>query len=452
MIVREEKKSHYTIIDNSILQNKNISNHAFCLLTRLMSLPPKWNLNFWDIFRYSNTGKGTCRKAVSELVSMGYFEPVPYRDQRGQYAGLHYNIHEKPCNPQTADFDTVNPRTDLRYTVKWYGNKSNIYIKEKQTLEQEATYNAVVCSDKKIRVQETITPVQETITLVQETIIPVQVTPVQETPVKVAPIQVAQEQKPITQEQKSENQKQLNRTFLRNKIRLEMDRNSLNRTRTPEVKNSFGIEQVSNSLDSMMESLKNNVAEQQIQLTSNQPITKESKPIEHVRQVTPVNVTPKKPITEKDLEELSKLSKESSSDVKKLLWRFRFESCEYIRAQIEYSNKHSKTNFPGYLNDSLTKDYAGFNKKQAEIKEKETKKIEAERKKKEEEAKNHTVMEQMREKALSIFRRLPGTVQQGIKNIFDKNALIPYHDDESFLDYLEFQFKKFGEQWFFVTG
>ena len=98
-VLRKEKKSDFTVIDNGIFKNRNLSLKAKGLICLLLSLPDGWEYSVKGLQALSSDKYSAITSGLKELEEAGYFR----REQRfkgGKFAGYEYIISET----QNSDF------------------------------------------------------------------------------------------------------------------------------------------------------------------------------------------------------------------------------------------------------------------------------------------------------------------------------------------------------------
>lgn len=137
-IFRNETRERYTVVDNSILKNKQLSLVARGMLTTLLSLPDNWEFSEEGLTKILLDKKPTIKKALKELESLGYLKRTRIRDVQGKLCKIEYTVYEMPENtesePKCILPTTVSPtmvklpqyNTNI---IKDYNNKRN-YNKE----------------------------------------------------------------------------------------------------------------------------------------------------------------------------------------------------------------------------------------------------------------------------------------------------------------------------------
>jgi len=103
-IIRNEKKTNFTVIDNGFIRNRELSLKAKGLLTQMLSLPEDWDFSVRGLAAISKEGASTIRSILKELEAMGYVKIEPVRTHSGKYDRI-YHIYE---NPDTLPAGTEN--------------------------------------------------------------------------------------------------------------------------------------------------------------------------------------------------------------------------------------------------------------------------------------------------------------------------------------------------------
>lgn len=130
----------YTVMNNTCLQDPNMSMKAKGLYAYLMSLPEDWVLHQTELKRHFKDGRDSIRTAVNELIENGYVTKVDTRNELGQIVDCTYTVYEEPRiskeNPGTekpiAEKPTsVNPPIQSTNINKVLNN-TNIYTAEEK--------------------------------------------------------------------------------------------------------------------------------------------------------------------------------------------------------------------------------------------------------------------------------------------------------------------------------
>lgn len=124
-VLRKEKKGNFTVIDNAIFKDNNLSLKATGLLCKMLSLPDNWEYSVKGLSKLTSDGISSITSGLKELTDAGYFR----REQRykdGKFAGYEYIISET----KKGDFPFAeNPITENTLTE----NHTQLNIKESNT-------------------------------------------------------------------------------------------------------------------------------------------------------------------------------------------------------------------------------------------------------------------------------------------------------------------------------
>lgn len=123
-VFRIHKTENYTIMSNSHFKEKGMSLKAKGLLSLMLSLPDSWNYSVSGLVTLSKDGKDSVMSALSELEDFGYLKRTRQTNDKGQFAGIQYDIFEQPqpkepiaANPisekQKQDFPTSEEPSQL---------------------------------------------------------------------------------------------------------------------------------------------------------------------------------------------------------------------------------------------------------------------------------------------------------------------------------------------------
>lgn len=130
----------YTVMNNTCLQDPNMSMKAKGLYAYLMSLPEDWVLHQTELKRHFKDGRDSIRTAVNELIENGYVTKVDTRNELGQIVDCTYTVYEEPRksteNPATEKPITENP-TSVNPSIQSTNinkvlNNTNIYPAEEK--------------------------------------------------------------------------------------------------------------------------------------------------------------------------------------------------------------------------------------------------------------------------------------------------------------------------------
>lgn len=128
-VLRKVKKTDYTVIDNNIFKNKQLTLKAKGMICTMLSLPDDWNFSEDGLVSLSNDGKAAIRSTLKELMQFGYLRRERRRDDKGVLREYIYTVYEEPnlenqkLEP-TCDYPTLEkPTLENRNTYKILNNK-----------------------------------------------------------------------------------------------------------------------------------------------------------------------------------------------------------------------------------------------------------------------------------------------------------------------------------------
>ena len=108
-VFRIHKTENYTVMSNSHFKEKGMSLKSKGLLSLMLSLPDTWNYSIAGLTALSKDGKDSVMSALAELESFGYLKRTRVTNDKGQFAGVQYDIFEQPQQPDPI---AANPITE----------------------------------------------------------------------------------------------------------------------------------------------------------------------------------------------------------------------------------------------------------------------------------------------------------------------------------------------------
>ena len=96
MVHREEHNESYTVIDNAVLQNINLSWEARGFLAYLLSLPNDWCFTVRGIVKRTGSSKSVVLRLMEELKAAGYIKLERKQDNKGRFTQSTWHIYENP--------------------------------------------------------------------------------------------------------------------------------------------------------------------------------------------------------------------------------------------------------------------------------------------------------------------------------------------------------------------
>lgn len=95
-IFRNDKSSgNFTLIDNAIIYNANLSDNAKVILIYMLSKIDNWQFHEDDIAKSLNKSISTIRRGMRELEANGYLVRKRYRNKNGKF-GYEFKVYEIP--------------------------------------------------------------------------------------------------------------------------------------------------------------------------------------------------------------------------------------------------------------------------------------------------------------------------------------------------------------------
>lgn len=110
-VYRRHKRTDFSVIDNHVFKDKDLTLKAKGLLATILSLPDDWKYSIEGLSSLCSDGTTSVTSALNELISRGYIIRTRSVDDSGKFNGYIYDIYEKPYseNPITDDTFTENP-------------------------------------------------------------------------------------------------------------------------------------------------------------------------------------------------------------------------------------------------------------------------------------------------------------------------------------------------------
>jgi len=100
-IKRAKRKTNFTMMSNTGLQDKNISFKAKGLLAYMLSLPDDWVFYQSELREHATDGETSVRSGLKELEQNGYLIKERKRDEDGKLRESNWVVHDEPLeNPK----------------------------------------------------------------------------------------------------------------------------------------------------------------------------------------------------------------------------------------------------------------------------------------------------------------------------------------------------------------
>lgn len=114
-IVRVAKKTNYTVIDNTALQDNRLSWKAKGMMAYMLSLPDDWIFYMEELQKHATDGESSFKSGFNELKELGYVERIRKQKSDGTFK-WETIVHEKPLTdiPLVEKPQVEKPRVDNR--------------------------------------------------------------------------------------------------------------------------------------------------------------------------------------------------------------------------------------------------------------------------------------------------------------------------------------------------
>lgn len=131
-LLKKEVKSNFTIVNNSILHDKNLDAKLRGLLITMLSLPPDWNFSITGLQEILPDGRSAIAAGLKKLEQFGYLVRTKIRDKKGRIIDIDYTIFDESQllvaeNKENEENDSVNIEQGEEYVTENTGSikKSN---------------------------------------------------------------------------------------------------------------------------------------------------------------------------------------------------------------------------------------------------------------------------------------------------------------------------------------
>ena len=91
-----EEENYYVAMPNHHLKEKEMSLKAKGLLSLMLAIPNGLKISTESLVSLSKDGKNSVTAALHELERFGYISRVMRKNEKGQYAGCEYTVHDVP--------------------------------------------------------------------------------------------------------------------------------------------------------------------------------------------------------------------------------------------------------------------------------------------------------------------------------------------------------------------
>ncbi|MBQ1297346.1 MAG: hypothetical protein IIY21_25095 [Clostridiales bacterium] len=96
MVNREDHNEHFTLVDNAVLQNVNLSWEARGFFAYLLSLPDDWSFSLRGLVKMTGASETVIRRLLDELKTYGYITMTRHTNEQGKFTSCTWDIYEKP--------------------------------------------------------------------------------------------------------------------------------------------------------------------------------------------------------------------------------------------------------------------------------------------------------------------------------------------------------------------
>lgn len=130
MRVVKQKTSNFTIIDNRILQDKNLSLKARGLLCFMLQLPDDWIFTESGLAKVSGEGIRSVRSGLKELMEQKYLYRFQCKNENGSFGSMLYYLFEEPTEitingESMGTSNTDTPKNKAELSAKFNIDNSN---------------------------------------------------------------------------------------------------------------------------------------------------------------------------------------------------------------------------------------------------------------------------------------------------------------------------------------
>ena len=136
------KETNFTVIDNGIFQDKDLTLAEVGFLCKILSLPEGWHINIEGIVSTISEGRKHVYAIINRLIEHGYCKREQSKDEKtGRYKSYDYTFFEVKNGlgcasaPQTDSRYTEERHTASRHTAEGtqLNTNSNKVLKEEST-------------------------------------------------------------------------------------------------------------------------------------------------------------------------------------------------------------------------------------------------------------------------------------------------------------------------------
>ena len=127
--IRTTKLENFTMINNSLIQDKRISWKARGMLIYILSLPDDWVIYAKEVQTHSPDGKASFATGMKELEKYGYIVKEYKRNDKGHIVGMNYRVYDNPDKAvENLENKGLEPKTDYRKSDKPKSDNQTLQI------------------------------------------------------------------------------------------------------------------------------------------------------------------------------------------------------------------------------------------------------------------------------------------------------------------------------------
>ena len=130
-ILRNASRGKYTVLNNGIFRDENLSAKSLGILAKMLSLPDNWEFSETGLCSiFKKDGRSSIRSGLKELEENGYLVRSRVRDESGKLTSAEWTVSDKPMleKPMLENPMLENPMLENRtqYNTKEYNTKEFI--------------------------------------------------------------------------------------------------------------------------------------------------------------------------------------------------------------------------------------------------------------------------------------------------------------------------------------
>ena len=120
-ILRNASRGKYTVLNNGIFIDENLSAKSLGILAKMLSLPDNWEFSETGLCSiFKKDGRSSIRSGLKELEENGYLVRSRVRDESGKLTSTEWTVSDKPM------FENPMLENRTQYNTKEYNTKEFI--------------------------------------------------------------------------------------------------------------------------------------------------------------------------------------------------------------------------------------------------------------------------------------------------------------------------------------